>query len=75
MYPNNDKLEILRDDEGYVSIDEMLEMASFEGVAPSICMEKWCDHMTHLEPDGTCECPRCKKGNTVKSCLLLAGII
>ena len=74
-YPNKERLEILREDEGYVSIDEMLEAHSFNGVASAICTEKWCDFMTFLEPDGTAECPRCKKGQTVKSSLLLAGII
>ena len=49
MYPNQEKLQLLADDEDYASIDEMLEMASMDGVAPAICTEKWCDHMTHLD--------------------------
>ena len=70
-----EKLQRLADQHDYVNIDEMLEMACMDGVAPAICIEPGCNHTGYMEPDGDGECPKCKKGPTVKSCLLLAGII
>ena len=52
---------------------EMLEEATFDSVADAICVE--CGYTTVMEPDqdrGWCE--ECEK-NTVKSCLILAGMI
>lgn len=54
---------------------EMLEGATFDGSSPGICMNEGCDYTAEVEPDqdsGFCE--RCNT-NTVKSCLVLAGII
>ena len=54
---------------------QMLANASFDSVAPSICMNDYCDYTAEMEPDqreGWCE--ECET-NTMQSCLVLAGII
>jgi hypothetical protein len=54
---------------------EMLEHATFDSVSPGICMNEGCDYSTEVEPDqdrGWCE--ECQEGS-VKSALMLAGII
>jgi hypothetical protein len=69
------KLQQLTDDWGYADTMDMLEHATFDSVAPGICMNPDCDYSTEVEPDqdrGWCEV--CETG-TVKSCLILAGII
>jgi hypothetical protein len=68
------KLEQLADIEG-LSIDEMLEAATFDSVAHAICKNPGCTYTTMMEPDqehGWCE--ECNEGSVV-SCLVLAGII
>jgi hypothetical protein len=68
------KLEILAENEG-MTVEEMLEQATFDSVAKGICSEPGCDYTTEVEPDqdkGYCE--GCG-GQTVKSCLVLAGVI
>lgn len=68
------KLSQLAEMEG-LSIDAMLEAATFDSVAAGICKRKDCDYTTEVEPDcdaGWCE--ECNAG-TVVSCLMLAGII
>ena len=73
------KLETLMDIEGYSDTMEFLEeecmgMGMRAGV-PAICMNDGCDYATDMEPDqdrGWCdEC----QDNTMKSALILAGII
>ena len=69
-----DKLEQLAQSEG-VDVEEMLEVATYDSVAPGICTNEGCDYTTNVEPDqdkGHCE--RCGT-KTVESCLILAGII
>ena len=69
------KLDQLAEIEGYGDTMEMLEAATFDSVAPGICANPGCDYSTEVEPDsseGWCEC--CEAG-TVKSCLVMAGII
>lgn len=71
---NQAKLEKLAEIEG-LSVEELLEKASFDSVAPAICSSPECDHTTNMEPDqdkGYCE--GCG-GNTMVSCLVLAGIL
>ena len=54
---------------------EMLQEATFDSVAKGICMNEGCDYTCEVEPDsdnGYCEI--CGT-NTVKSCLMIAGII
>lgn len=68
------KLERLAEIEG-MSVAEMLREATFGDIAPAICVNNDCDYTTSMEPDqdkGWCE--ECKT-NSVKSCLILAGLI
>jgi len=68
------KLEKLAEIEG-LTVDELLEKATFDSVVPGICTNKDCDYSTEVEPDqGRGWCEECQK-NTVKSALMLAGII
>ena len=69
------KLNALMESYGYSDEMKMLESATFDSVAPAICMNADCDYTTDMEPDqnaGYCEI--CGT-NTVKSCLVLAGIL
>lgn len=69
------KLEKLAEIEGYADVMEMLEQATFDSVSPGICTRKGCDYTTEVEPDqdrGYCEVCGTQ---TVKSALMLAGII
>ena len=57
------------------TVMEILEEGTFDGVCLGICTNKDCDYTTEVEPDcadGWCE--NCET-NTVKSALMLAGII
>jgi hypothetical protein len=54
---------------------EILEAGTFDGVCMGICTNKDCEYTTEVEPDqdkGWCE--ECQT-NTVKSALMLAGMI
>ena len=69
------KLDQLASDYGFEDVMEMLETAMFDGVCPAICMNPGCNYSTDMEPDqdsGWCE-DCCT--NTVKSALVLAGVI
>jgi len=69
------KMQELTEQFGFADEMEMLEAATIDSVAPAICMNPDCDYTTEMEPDqdrGWCEL--CE-ANTVKSCLVLAGII
>jgi hypothetical protein len=69
-----DKLERLATLEG-LTLDEMLGQASCDSVAKGICSVPRCDYTNDVEPDqahGYCE--KCG-GQTVTSCLVLAGIL
>lgn len=66
-------LKQLAEDYGYAGVDEMLEGAICDGICPAICTV--CGYTTDVEPDqdrGYCE--ECES-NTVKSALILAGVI
>lgn len=57
------KLQNLADSEG-VSIDNMLQTATFDSVSPGICINDRCDYTTTIEPDsrdGWCE--SCQTGS------------
>lgn len=56
---------------GYDTVEEMLEASVFDSVVPAICT-RGCGATEDLEPDGYC---RCECGGTIKSVLLIAGII
>ena len=68
---NQTLLQELAESEG-MSVDELLEQATFDSVSPGICP---CGYTIEVEPDcreGYCDV--CKMG-TVKSALVLAGMI
>ena len=72
MMTNQQGLDKLAESEGLDEM-EMLEQATFDGIAPGICLE--CGYTTSVEPDSTNGyCEGCGK-QTVQSCLILAGII
>jgi hypothetical protein len=67
------KLETLAEIEGYEDAQEMLEAAGCDSVVPAICTE--CDATAELEPDAENDyCEECG-GNTLSSCLIIAGVI
>lgn len=69
------KLNDLARIEGFDDPMEMLEEAVMDSVCPGICMNPGCDYTIEVEPDqrkGWCEA--CET-NTVKSGLMLAGVI
>jgi len=71
---NQEKLEALAEFEG-MTIEEMLEQGTYDSAAKGICSDPMCDYTTEVEPDqahGHCE--KCG-GQTVTSCLVLAGMI
>lgn len=68
------KLDQLAEIEG-MEVMDMLEQATFDSVATGICTNPDCDYTTEIEPDSRDGwCGNCET-NTVKSCLVLAGII
>jgi hypothetical protein len=73
-----EKLQKLAEIEGYDDLLPFLEWCAFDSVCPAICCNPahWaCNYSEHLEPDqerGWCdEC----QANTMKSALILAGVI
>lgn len=68
------KLKKLCEVEG-MTLEEVLENGTFDGVCLGICMNPDCDYTTEVEPDcGDGYCENCDT-NTVKSALMLAGMI
>lgn len=68
------KLQDLADSCG-MTVDELLESAALDEIVPGICTTPLCDYSTDVEPDQrTGWCESCGT-NTVKSCLVLAGLI
>jgi len=71
----NDKLTQLARLEGFTNTDDLLQEAMTDSVVKGICCNSGCDYTTDVEPDcATGWCEECSK-NTVKSALVLAGII
>ena len=69
------KLETLADIEGFESTDDLLASAVADSVCPGICANPSCSYTCEVEPDqdaGWCE--ECGAGS-VKSALVLAGVI
>jgi hypothetical protein len=67
------RLAELAESEGCATLDELLAAAASDSVSPGICIV--CGYTTEVEPDqdrGWCE--NCGKG-TVKSALVLFGVI
>lgn len=66
-------LKKLADSEGYNDVLDLLEAATFDSVVPGICVK--CELTEEVEPD--CRrgyCASCD-GQSVISCLILAGVI
>lgn len=69
----NPKLVELAEAEGYDDIVDLLEEATHDSVCPGICMT--CDYTAFVESDcDTGWCANCET-RTVKSALILAGLI
>lgn len=69
------KLQKLVEIEGFEDDLKLLEHAVMDSVCPAICMNDGCDYTAEMEPDqdrGWCEV--CNT-NSMKSALVLAGII
>lgn len=68
------KLQKLATIEGKTMLD-MIRDAAVDSVAPGICTAEGCDYTTEVEPDQDAgHCEACG-GKTVKSVLILAGLI
>jgi hypothetical protein len=58
-----------------LDIEEILRQGVFDGICPAICMNEGCDETYEYEPDSTEGwCEACGT-NSVKSALILAGMI
>jgi hypothetical protein len=69
------KLRALVAAEGYETLDDLLEAVITDSVCPAICVTDGCSYTHGMEPDqdrGWCEA--CG-ANTVRSALILAGVI
>lgn len=68
------KLELLAEIEGMELMD-LLDAATSDSVCPGICINPGCEYTTEVEPDcGSGYCEDCDT-NTVRSALMLAGLI
>lgn len=75
MNKNDEKLQNLANQWGYDDSDDFVSEQMFASIVPGICMNDDCEYTTDIEPDqsrGFCELCGTK---TVKSGLLLAGVI
>jgi len=75
MATDEEKLNELTKLEGYDDPMDLLEENAIDSVCPGICVNDGCSYTTEVEPDsdsGWCE--NCGT-NTVKSAMILAGII
>ena len=69
------KLDTLIESEGYSSLTELLEAVITDSVCPAICMNDGCSFTCGIEGDqdrGYCE--ECHT-NSMKSALVLAGVV
>ena len=68
------KLADLCEAEGMCA-EQLFEEATHDSIAASICINADCDFTSYMEPDqDSGYCPMCDT-NTVKSCLILGGLI
>ena len=75
MPTDREKLRTLTKIEGCGTVMELLELSAADCVCPAICMNDGCDYTAEMEPDqdrGWCE--ECGT-NSMKSALILGGII
>ena len=69
------KLQKILEIEGYTNLTELLTAKITDSVCPAICMNEGCNYVCEMEPDqdrGWCE--ECHT-NSMKSALVLAGVI
>ena len=69
------KLLKLCEVEGFDKVADLIEAAACDSVCPAICVTEGCDYTAEMEPDqdaGWCEA--CGT-NSVKSALILAGLV
>jgi hypothetical protein len=69
------KLQKLLEIEGYTNVTALLAACVADSVNPAICCNPDCNYTAQMEPDqdrGFCE--ECRT-NTMKSALVLAGVI
>jgi DNA-directed RNA polymerase subunit RPC12/RpoP len=69
------KLQQLLEIEGFATIEQLAEAILYDTVSPAICMNDGCSYTAEMEPDqdrGWCE--ECGT-NSMKSALVLAGLI
>lgn len=67
------RLRELAESEGFETVADLLDATVTDSVSPGICMT--CGHTGEVEPDQAAGyCDGCG-GNTVKSALVLAGVI
>lgn len=70
----NELIGIVADECGFESVDDMLEAATFDSIAPGICPVCECS-VDNCEPDAHDNwCDTCNEP-TVKSVLVLAGLV
>jgi hypothetical protein len=72
------KFRKLAEMEGFESVTALIEHACIDSMAPAICCNPEvpdCDYTESMEPDQDRDwCEACQAG-TMKSCLVLAGVI
>jgi hypothetical protein len=69
------KLKKLCEIEGFEDEQALFEAFIMDSVCPAICINPDCDYSEHMEPDQDRGwCPECKT-NTLKSAMILGGII
>jgi hypothetical protein len=69
------KLNRLIELEGLEDLMEFLQVYNTEPVVPGICTNAGCDHTEEVEPDCTDGWCEVCNANTIKSGLILAGVI
>jgi len=71
----DEKIRILTEIEGYDDPIELCEEVFNDGCCPGICMNEDCESTYSYEPDSTDGwCDECQT-NTVKSLMILLGVI
>jgi hypothetical protein len=69
------KLKKLAESEGHQNVHDLLEDAACDSVVPGICTRPDCSYTGECEPDARENyCEACG-GQTVQSCLVLAGLL
>lgn len=69
------KLVTLAASEGYAEVADFLEDHALECIVPTICMAPECDYTADLEPDQRAGCCEACGRASMKSGLVIAGMI